>query len=79
MRNRSGNGRRRQRERTKTAGNDAGKQIAAPGAAPMPPKDGSATSLPAALATPVGSSDAAIAQAQKMLVDSDALLEGQGP
>ncbi len=57
----------------------ADQRTPAPAAAPLRPQDNSSTVLPAALAATVSSSDAMIANAQKMLADSDALLEGQVP
>jgi chemotaxis protein MotC len=57
----------------------ADKKPPLPGAAPPPPPPPpeSSTPLPTPLATTVESSDAALAQAQQMLTESDALLEGQ--
>ncbi|MGB8279244.1 MAG: chemotaxis protein MotC [Methylovirgula sp.] len=57
----------------------ADQRTIAPAAAPPRPQDNSSTVLPGALAATVSSSDAMIAQAQKMLADSDALLEGEAP
>jgi len=60
---------------------NAAKDADAPTEGPIdltPPKD-AATDLPGPLGDTVGSNDSAMDQAQKLLNDSDALLEGQAP